>query len=86
MATGEVEQKLEGHLAKVAFSPEGREMNPFSVDKLKSWVTWKGSRILYLPLDFRPTKVVIHGNTVAISLPNYEVKLMTFRVAEEFTL
>lgn len=59
VATGRVRNSLDGHSSlamNVIFSPEPHLL--YSVDTSERWVTWKGSRILYLPSDFRPG---LHG-------------------------
>jgi len=70
VATSQVEQTLEGHSGKVksvAFSLDGSQSHSFySVDSSGFWVTQNASRILYLPLDYRPGCVAAKGSTLAI--------------------
>jgi WD40 repeat protein len=57
VATGQVEQTLRGHsdeVGSVAFSPDSSKFHSFySLDSSRAWVTQNGSKILYLPLDYR---------------------------------
>jgi WD40 repeat protein len=82
VATGKVEQTLEGHSASVmsvAFSPDGSiSHSVYLVDGSKTWVTWNGSRILYLPLDYRPATAITKGSTLALGTPNGQVTIITF--------
>ena len=83
VATGQVEQTLKGHsswVSSVAFWLDGSKSHSFySVDTSRSmaWVTQNGSRILYLPLDYRG-EVATEGSTLAIGASTGRVTIITF--------
>ena len=63
----------------MAFSLDGSQSHSFySVDSSRAWVTQNGSRILYLPLDYRSDAVVIEGSTLAIGAASGRVTTITF--------
>jgi len=83
VATGQVEQTLEGHsgsVNSVAFSPGGNKAySLYSVNGRWDWIIRNGSRVLYLPLDYRPGTVATEGATVAIGADNGRVTIIAFR-------
>ena len=86
VATGQVEQTLEGHSGlaySVAFSPGGNESySLYSVNGRCDWIIRNGSRVLYLPLDYRAGRagrVATEGATVAIGAANGRVTIIAFR-------
>jgi WD40 repeat protein len=78
-----LEQTLEGHsdwVTSVAFSPDSSEScSLYSVNGRGDWIIQNGSRILYLPLDYRPGTVATEGSTVAIGAANDHVTIIAFR-------
>ena len=83
VATGQVEQTLEGHsdtVLSVAFSRDSSKFHSFySVDGAGEWVIQNGSRILYLPFDFRPGHIATKGEILAIGAKSGRVTIITFR-------
>ena len=81
IATGQVEQALEGHsdlVRSVAFSLDGSKSHSFySVDG--SWVTQNGLRILYLPLNHRPGQVATEGSSLVTGAASGRVTIIIFR-------
>jgi WD40 repeat protein len=82
VATGQVEQTLEGHsdlVRSVAFSPNGSESySLYSANGGWDWIIQNGARVLYLPRDYQPSTVATEGSTVAIGAGNGRVMIIAF--------
>jgi len=81
IAAGQVMQTLKGHsswVGSAAFWLDGSKSHSFySVDRSMAWVTQNGSRIMYLPLDYRGV-VATDDSTLAIGARNGRVTIITF--------
>jgi WD40 repeat protein len=82
VGTWRVEQTLKGYFDSVnsmVFSPTNSRSHPiYTVDISRRWVAENGSRILYLPCDYRSGYIATEGNTLAIGVAAGRVMIIKF--------
>ena len=42
----------------------------YSVDRLGYWITYKGLRVLHLPIDYKLSYINANSNTIVIATPS----------------
>jgi WD40 repeat protein len=72
IATGQAEQTLKGGVGSVVLSPDGK------VVLSEHWLSWNGSRILYLPYDLRRGVIDFSDNTFVIASRNGRVTIISY--------
>jgi WD40 repeat protein len=79
VAIGQVEKTFKVHsdwISTMNFS-DGSTSPPFyTVDTSRCWVTQNGSRVLYLPLDYRPGCITTTSSTLAIGAATGRVTII----------
>ncbi|OCK79913.1 WD40 repeat-like protein, partial [Lepidopterella palustris CBS 459.81] len=74
---GQVEQTLRGHSDLVLSVADSHSF--YTVNNSMDWVFRNGSRILYLPFDYRPAEFATEGSTVATGTKTGRVAIIGFR-------
>jgi hypothetical protein len=64
--------------AEVASKLRHEYCHSFGFSNDSCWITWHGSRLLWLPVDFRPSYSAVSGSTIAIGCGSGRVILMRF--------
>jgi WD40 repeat protein len=78
--TGAALQTLEGHsdwVRSVAFSPEYKSEPALSV--AKDWVVEKGTKIVWLPPDYRATCEAVWNKVVVLGHSSGRISLLEFK-------
>jgi WD40 repeat protein len=57
-----------------------RLSSPYSIFVDEEWILHNGERLLWLPSEYRPDKVAVHGSTVALVYSSGRLLLMKFAV------
>ena len=50
----------------------------YSFNRDRSWITWRGNNLLWLPAEFRPSCSAVSGTTVVMGRPSGSVIIMRF--------
>jgi WD40 repeat protein len=81
-ATGAVRQILGANAVAsvVASGDRSKDHSEYSMDGSGCWITHKGERVLYLPVDYRPGCVQTDSCTVVIASPDGLVTTIAFRL------
>jgi WD40 repeat protein len=82
-ATGALTQTLEGHseaVDSVAFSstPHPSHAAPSISIEHRQWIALNGKRVLWLPIDSRPSRFKINGNILALGHASGRVSFIGF--------
>jgi WD40 repeat protein len=55
--------------------------SPYSISKDGSWITWHGHRVLWLPREYRPERLDIQENAIAMGF--HSGRVVTFSFADD---
>lgn len=75
--TEQVTLDLTNFATKSITSPE--IWSPYAISKDRSWITWKGHEILWIPPTYRPLDCSIRGNVVAMGHESGMVSIIKFK-------
>ncbi|KAF7118472.1 hypothetical protein CNMCM5793_007993 [Aspergillus hiratsukae] len=80
IATGQLLHQISGHytsINSIIFLNERIEL-AVAYDIEDDWVSRNGERLLYLPIDYKPAKVCVQGNVLALGTRNHGVVILEF--------
>ncbi|KAH6714405.1 WD40-repeat-containing domain protein, partial [Leptodontidium sp. MPI-SDFR-AT-0119] len=66
--------EIDASLSTLSFSPDGS----YCVHPDKSWITWNGDEVLWIPSEYRPVCSMVRNQTVAIGCASGRVLLIEF--------
>jgi WD domain, G-beta repeat len=50
------------------------------IESTRTWITWDGNNLLWLPPEYRPVKSTVRGNCVGIGCGSGAVYILNFRL------